>query len=227
MNYFRVVPADDLARRRRGRVGPRHGPEEGLCAGRQNGSTAKGWPIFSKSRPQRLGIKVAGRDSIDANIAGISLENHRRHVAGARSGLFRRHDANQRGPTLQRIVRGRLHRQDDGARRLHGGGVHSRRRARKMRTTAKCFSPSVACCRRIRLASGKEFVDKYEAKFGHMPEAYAIYAYEAAKWRSTRSAKPARKIARPSWKPARRSKITRAHWARGRSTKMATRRSRN
>lgn len=29
--------------------------------------------------------------------------------------------------------------------------------------------------------SGKEFVDQYKAKFGRMPEAYAIYAYEAAK----------------------------------------------
>ena len=28
---------------------------------------------------------------------------------------------------------------------------------------------------------GKEFVDKYQAKFGAMPEPYAIYGYEAAK----------------------------------------------
>lgn len=28
---------------------------------------------------------------------------------------------------------------------------------------------------------GKEFVDKYKAKFGTMPEAYAVYGYEAAK----------------------------------------------
>ena len=28
---------------------------------------------------------------------------------------------------------------------------------------------------------GKEFVDKYQEKYGAMPEAYAIYAYEATK----------------------------------------------
>ena len=31
------------------------------------------------------------------------------------------------------------------------------------------------------VGKGKEFVDKYKAKFNRMPEAYAIYAYEAAK----------------------------------------------
>ena len=29
--------------------------------------------------------------------------------------------------------------------------------------------------------TGKEFVDKYKAKYGTMPEAYALYAYEATK----------------------------------------------
>lgn len=31
------------------------------------------------------------------------------------------------------------------------------------------------------VGKGKEFVDKYRERFGNMPEAYAIYAYEAAK----------------------------------------------
>jgi branched-chain amino acid transport system substrate-binding protein len=31
------------------------------------------------------------------------------------------------------------------------------------------------------VGKGKEFVDKYKAKYGSMPEAYAIYSYEAAK----------------------------------------------
>ena len=31
------------------------------------------------------------------------------------------------------------------------------------------------------VGKGKEFVDKYKAKYGVMPEAYSIYGYEAAK----------------------------------------------
>ncbi len=57
------------------------------------------------------------------------------------------------------------------------------------------------------VGKGKEFVDKYKAKYGRMPEAYAIYAYEAANVALERSARPARKIARRLWMPARRSKI--------------------
>jgi branched-chain amino acid transport system substrate-binding protein len=31
------------------------------------------------------------------------------------------------------------------------------------------------------VGKGKEFVEKYQAKYGKMPEAYSIYGYEAAK----------------------------------------------
>ena len=149
--------------------------------------------MFSKSAARNWASKCWGTTASIRKAQEFSSMMTDIQVAEARPGLLRRHDANQRWPDFQGHGRSRASRQVDGARRLHGGSLHRSGRAGKRND--QCLSPSAACRRKIRLARAKEFVDKYKASTAHAG-GYAIYGYEAARWRWKRFARPARKIAR-------------------------------
>ncbi len=177
VNYFRVVPADDL----QGAAAAHWARDMGLKKVYiLDDKTVYGKglaDIFEKQAPA-LGIKVAGRDSIDATsqefrskITDImSLEPDLVYYGGTtqtKGGQLCK-ELFEAGFTGKMMV-------PDGCMEeafIQAAGPEA--------NNGKVFLTFGGVLPENQVGKGKEFVDKYKAKYGRMPEAYAIYAYEAA-----------------------------------------------
>ena len=178
VNYFRVVPADDL----QGNLAADWARDMGMKKVYiLDDKTLYGQglaTIFDK-RSKELGMTVVGRDSIDA-----TSQEFRSKVDDIKS---KQPDLVYFGGTTQ-TKGGQI------CKELFEGGFTG-----KMMAPDGCMEEAFISAAgpenandkvyvtfggvlpKDQVGKGKEFVDKYIKKYGRSPESYAIYAYEAAK----------------------------------------------
>ena len=186
-NYTRVVPADDL----QGNAGATGRPQLGV----KNVYVLDDTEVYGKGiadvfdskrrrvRPDRPRARRHRRQ-------GDRLQGARREDQGdqPRPRVLRRHHPEQRRPAVARPARRDARRQADGPRR------HLRERVpRGRRAAAEGSYITFGGVPPDQLpGKGKEFVDKYTAKYPNNPiEGYTAYGYEAAKSSSRRIEKAA------------------------------------
>jgi branched-chain amino acid transport system substrate-binding protein len=178
INYFRVVPADDL----QGSCGAQWAKE--LDAKRvyivdDKTAYGKGLADIFDAKAKGLGIQILGRDGLDPN-----TQEFRSKITEI---LAQRPDLVYFGGTTQ-TKGGQF------CKELFEAGFKG-----KMMVPDGCMEDAFIEAAGAENAndhvyvtfggvvpekltgSGKEFVDKYVKKYGKMPEAYALYGYEAAK----------------------------------------------
>ncbi len=178
VNYVRVVPTDDL----QGPLGADWAKELGVkkvYVLDDNEVYGRGIAVLFKERCEEIGIKVLGHDSIDAR-----ANEFKSLMAGIKALAP---DLIYFGGTTQ-TKGGQL------ARDLVAAGLNA-----KLMVPDGCFEEAFIEAAGADVlndrcyvtfgglpadkltGSGKAFVEKYKERYGNMPEAYAIYGYEAAK----------------------------------------------
>jgi branched-chain amino acid transport system substrate-binding protein len=178
VNYARVVPADDL----QGPLGADWAKEMGVKSVfvlDDNEVYGRGIATLFSERCQEIGIKVLGHDSIDAKsqeykslMTMIKGKNPDMVYFGgttqSKGGQVAK-DMVGVGLTCKLMV-------PDGC--MEDAFIES---AGAANLNGRCYVTFGGMPPEELQGKGKEFVEKYKAKFGAMPEAYAIYGYEAAK----------------------------------------------
>src|SRR5439155_13894421 len=178
INYVRVVPADDL----QGPLGAQWAKELGarkVYILDDNEVYGRGIAVLFKERCQELGIQVLGHDSIDARASEFKSLMATIKAMGPDLVYF--------GGTTQ-TKGGQL------ARDLVAAGVTAKfmvpdgcmedafiEAAGDDVLNDRCYVTFGGLPPEKLTGAGKVFVEKYQKRFGTMPEAYAIYGYEAAK----------------------------------------------
>lgn len=178
IRFFRVVPADDL----QGPLGAEWAKEMGVHSVfvlHDKELYGKGIADLFKAHAEKIGIAVAGYEGIDAKAS-----NYKSLVTKIKAQNV---DMVYYGGTTQTNA-GQL------AKDLVAGGLNV-----KLMVPDGCFETAFidsagaenlegrvfitfggVPARELK-GKGKEFYDKYVAKFGKEPEGYAVYGYEAAK----------------------------------------------
>jgi branched-chain amino acid transport system substrate-binding protein len=178
INYTRVVPADDL----QGPLGADWAKSMGVKKVYildDNEVYGRGIAMLFKERCQEIGIEVLGHESIDAKAAEfkslmtmIKSKNPDMLYFGGttqtKGGQIAR-DMVALGMKAKMMV-------PDGCMEeafIAAAGADA--------VNDRCFVTFGGLPPDKLTGAGKEFVEKYQKRFGAMPEAYAIYGYEAAK----------------------------------------------
>jgi len=180
-NFTRVVPADDL----QGPLGAVWAKQLGfkkVVVLDDNETYGKGIATLFKEKCKELGIKVIGKqDSIDTSKA-----HFRELVTGIASGekpdlIYFGGTSQSKGPNLAKDIATLL----PGVAIMVPDGCYEQTFIQQVGAatfkTLKCYVTFGGVPPDKATGKGKEFVDKYKAKFEKMPEGYAMYGYEAAK----------------------------------------------
>lgn len=178
ITYFRVVPADDL----QGAVGAAWAQEMGakrVFILHDRELYGQGIARMFKLNAEKLGLTVVGMEGIDGRAS-----NYKSLVTKIRAAQV---DLVYFGGTTETGA-GQL------AKDLAGGGVKARLMGPDAFFNSALMSAAGDAALEERVfvtfggvppeqqtGKGKAFVDAYQAKYGQMPEGYAIYAYECAK----------------------------------------------
>jgi len=178
VNYVRVVPTDDL----QGPLGADWAKELGVrkvYVLDDNEVYGRGIAVLFKERCQEIGIEVLGHDSIDARanefkslMAGIK-------AAGPDLVYFGGTTQTKGGQLARDLVASGLicifmvpdGCMEDAFIEAAGADVLNDR----------CYVTFGGLPPEKLTGAGKDFVEKYQKRFGNMPEAYAIYGYETTK----------------------------------------------
>jgi branched-chain amino acid transport system substrate-binding protein len=177
-NYTRVVPADDL---------------QGACAAGwakdmgvktvyildDNSVYGKGLAEMFKERCGDLEIEVLGHDSIDTNAQ--EFRSKMTSIKALKPDLiyFGGTTQTKGGQICKDMVAAGLTSKlmvPDGC--MENAFIEA---AGPENANGRAYVTFGGVLPENQTGKGKEFVEKYKAKFGSMPEAYAIYSYEAAK----------------------------------------------
>ncbi len=178
VNYTRVVPADDL----QGPLGADWAKEMGVKKVYildDNEVYGRGIAMLFEERCREIGIQVLGHDSIDARAQEFkslmtrikALNPDLVYFGGttqSKGGQLAR-DMAAAGMTCKFMV-------PDGCMEeafIQAAGADV--------LNDRCYVTFGGLPLEKLTGKGKEFVEKYQKRFGSMPEAYAIYGYEAAK----------------------------------------------
>jgi branched-chain amino acid transport system substrate-binding protein len=177
LNYTRVVPADDL----QGPLSADWAKQRGVRRVYildDNEVYGKGIADLFDERCRELGIEVVGHDSIDAKaqefkslMASVKAAKPDLVYFGgttqSKGGQLAK-DMSSAGITAMLMVpdgcREQVFIDSAGAANLEG----------------RCFVTFGGLPPEKLTGKGKEFVDRYRKRFGELPEAYAVYGYEAA-----------------------------------------------
>jgi branched-chain amino acid transport system substrate-binding protein len=177
LNYARVVPADDLQGPLSADWAKRRGVKKVYILD-DNEVYGKGIADLFDERCRELGIEVLGHDSIDAKaqefkslMASVKAANPDLVYFGgttqSKGGQLAK-DMASAGITAKLMVpdgcREQVFIDSAGAANLEG----------------RCFVTFGGLPPEKLTGKGSEFVDRYRKKFGEVPEAYAVYGYEAA-----------------------------------------------
>jgi branched-chain amino acid transport system substrate-binding protein len=177
LNYARVVPADDLQGPLSADWAKRRGVQRVYILD-DNEVYGKGLADLFDERCRELGIEVLGHDSIDAKaqefkslMASVKAANPDLVYFGgttqSKGGQLAK-DMASAGITAKLMVpdgcREQVFIDSAGAANLEG----------------RCFVTFGGLPPEKLIGKGSEFVDRYRKKFGELPEAYAVYGYEAA-----------------------------------------------
>ena len=178
INYVRVVPADDL----QGPLGAQWAKELGakkVYILDDNEVYGRGIAVLFKERCQELGIEVLGHDSIDARASEFKSLMATIKAKGPDLVYFGGTTQTKGGQLARDLVASGLNCKfmvpdgcmEDAFIEAAGADVLNER----------CYVTFGGLPPEKLTGSGKVFVEKYQKRFGTMPEAYAIYGYEAAK----------------------------------------------
>ncbi len=180
-NFTRIVPADDL----QGPLGAVWAKQLGfktVVVLDDNETYGKGIATLFKDKCKDLGIKVIGKqDSINTEKA-----NFRELVTGISKGekpdlIYFGGTSQTKGPTLAKEIAALL---PDVAVMVPDGCYEPtfiQQAGADTFKKLKCYVTFGGTAPDKATGKGKEFVDKYKAKFKTMPEGYAVYGYEAGK----------------------------------------------
>lgn len=180
-NFTRIVPADDL----QGSLGAiwakRLGVKKVVVLD-DNETYGKGIATIFKETCKELGIKVIGpQESIDTNKA-----NFRELVSGIAAKekpdlIYFGGTSQTKGPNLAKEIATQL----PGVAMMVPDGCYEQTFIQQTGADTfknlKCYVTFGGVAPDKATGKGKEFVDKYKAKFKTMPEGYAMYGYEAGK----------------------------------------------
>ena len=177
LNYTRVVPADDLQGPLSADWAKRRGVKT-VCILDDNEVYGKGLADLFDERCREIGIEVLGHDSIDAKaqefkslMASIKAARPDLVYFGgttqSKGGQLAK-DMTSAGITAMLMVpdgcREQVFIDSAGAANLEG----------------RCFVTFGGLPPEKLTGKGAEFVERYQKKHGELPEAYAVYGYEAA-----------------------------------------------
>jgi len=177
INYMRVVPADDLQGPMAADWAQRRGVKRVYILD-DNEVYGKGIADLFDERCHELGIEVLGHDSIDSKAQ--EFKSLMASVKAARPDLVYFGGTTQsKGGQLAKDMAsagiGSMLMVPDGCREqvfIDSAGAAN--------LEGRCFVTFGGLPPEKLTGKGSEFVERYRAKFGEMPEAYAVYGYEAA-----------------------------------------------
>lgn len=180
-NFTRVVPADDL----QGPLGAVWAKQLGVkkvVVLDDNETYGKGIATLFKEKCKELGIKVIGKqESID-----ISKASFRELVSGIAANekpdlIYFGGTSQTKAPNLAKDIATIL----PGVSMMVPDGCYEQTFIQQTGADTfknlKCYVTFGGAPPDKATGKGKEFVDKYKAKFKTIPEGYAMYGYEAAK----------------------------------------------
>ena len=180
-NFTRIVPADDL----QGPLGAVWAKQLGfkkVVVLDDNETYGKGIATLFREKCKELGIKVIGKqDSITTTNA--SFRDLMTTISkGERPDLIYFGGTSQtKGPNLAKDIAASL----PGVAMMVPDGCYEptfiQQAGADTFKALKCYVTFGGTAPDKATGKGKEFVDKYRAKFNTMPEGYAMYGYEAAK----------------------------------------------
>ena len=177
INYMRVVPADDLQGPMAADWAQRRGVKRVYILD-DNEVYGKGIADLFDERCHELGIEVLGHDSIDSKAQ--EFKSLMASVKATRPDLVYFGGTTQsKGGQLAKDMAsagiGAMLMVPDGCREqvfIDSAGAAN--------LEGRCFVTFGGLPPEKLTGKGSEFVERYRAKFGEMPEAYAVYGYEAA-----------------------------------------------
>jgi branched-chain amino acid transport system substrate-binding protein len=178
INYFRVVPADDM----QGNLAVDWAKDMGLKSVYildDKTLYGQGLANIFEKRSKALGLIVTGRDSVDS-----TSQEFRSKITDI---LSTRPDLVYFGGTTQtkggQICKELFEAGYTGKMMCPDGCMEEAfiQAAGPKNADGKVFVTFGGVLPKDQVGKGKEFVDNYIKKYGRMPEAYAIYAYEATK----------------------------------------------
>jgi branched-chain amino acid transport system substrate-binding protein len=178
INYFRVVPADDI----QGDVAAQFAKEIGIkkaCVLHDRELYGKGVADVFKKVATKLGIQVVGYDGIDAKAANYRSLVTKIKSSGAEMVYFGGTTQTNAGQLIKDLVAGGAKvkfMSPDGTREtafIEAAGKDALEG--RAYVTFGGLPPSQLA------GKGKEFYEAYKKKFNAEPEAYAVYGYECAR----------------------------------------------
>jgi branched-chain amino acid transport system substrate-binding protein len=178
VNYVRVVPADDL----QGPLGADWAKEMGVkkvYVLDDNEVYGRGIAVLFKERCQEIGIEVLGHDSIDARASEFKSLMATIKAKGPDLVYFGGTTQTKGGQLARDLVAAGMNCKfmvpdgcmEDAFIEAAGADV----------LNGRCYVTFGGLPPDKLTGPGKVFVEKYQKRYGTMPEAYAIYGYEAAK----------------------------------------------
>jgi branched-chain amino acid transport system substrate-binding protein len=178
INYFRVVPADDL----QGTCGAEWAHDMGIkkvYVLDDKQFYGKGLANIFEKRARALGIQVLGRDSLEPNTQEFRSKITEVMALAPDMVYFGGTTQTKGGQLAKELFeagfKGKLM-VPDGC--MENAFIEA---AGPENVNDRAFVTFGGVVPDKLTGSGKEFVDKYKAKFGKDPEAYALYSYEATK----------------------------------------------
>ena len=224
INYFRVVPADDL----QGTCGAEWAHDMGVkkvYVLDDKQFYGKGLANIFEKKVRALGLEIVGRDSLEPN-----TQEFRSKITDVLSlnpdlvyfgGTTQTKGGQLCKELFEAGFKGKLMVPDGCMEEAFIDAAGPKNADSRVFVTFGGVVPSKLT------GSGKEFVDKYVAKYNKMPEAYALYSYEATKVALDAIRKTGKKDRAAIVETCKTTKDFPGRWAPGRSTRMATQRCEN
>ena len=177
INYVRVVPADDLQGPLSADWAKKRGVRK-VCILDDNEVYGKGLADLFDERCREIGIEVLGHDSIDSRAQEFKSLMASIKAAGPDLVYFGGTTQSKGGQLAKDMASagiGAMLMVPDGCREqvfIDSAGATN--------LEGRCFVTFGGLPPEKLTGKGSEFVNRYRAKFGETPEAYAVYGYEAA-----------------------------------------------
>jgi len=178
INYFRVVPTDDV----QGAVAADYAKEIGakkVFVLNDREVYGKGVAGVFEKRAKEIGLEVVGTDGIDAKASNYKSLVTKMKQAGADLVYFGGTTQTNAGQLAKDIVAGGLK-----AKLIVPDGCYEQafiEAAGSKALEGRCFITFGGVEAKSLTGKGKDFYESYKKTYGGEPEGYAVYGYEAAK----------------------------------------------
>jgi branched-chain amino acid transport system substrate-binding protein len=178
VNYFRVVPTDDV----QGSVAADYAKELGATKAfvlNDREVYGKGVAGVFEKRAKEIGLEVVGIEGIDPKASNYKSLVTKMKQAGADLVYFGGTTQTNAGQLAKDIVSGGLK-----AKLIVPDGCYEKafiEAAGNRALEGRCFITFGGVDPKLLTGKGKDFYENYKKTYGGEPEGYAVYGYEAAK----------------------------------------------